>query len=1537
MKTYKTQLGISLAFLIGLFGFLYFFSGVFGGTQVALTLRTNPDLNQGLVAHYTFDEELEQGTFEFGTGGATTTDITSNDDIAYAITTGPEGFVYITGQCNGCQDGSGLAHYTHKISPIDGKVIWSTTTEAGPRAYGITIDPAGDVYVTGYCNGCGSQGVFAHYTYKLNASDGSFYWATTTDPTTGNDQGEAIASDAAGYIYVTGDCNGCGSNGNNSHYMFKIDPDDGSLVWATTTDPSPNGDESYSITTDPSGFVYVGGHCNGCGWAGSGAHYAYKVDPVDGDMLWATTTADSLGNDRIIGITTDSSGNVYVTGFVDQAMCGGSGSDNCHFTAKLNPSSGDALWSTTTDPTSNDDEAEAIAADVSGNIYVTGSCNGCGVNGGEAFYTYKIDGNDGSMLWATTTDPSTGDDRGEGITVDNEGYVHVTGYADNEACGGSGTDQCHYTFKIDPDDGLMVDTTTADAAVSLGKTVSGKLGQGVAFDGVDDYFRISNTSLFNLAAASDYTWAFWIKPGSFEEFNTAYIQVENATTDWFGIIPHTTSNTSFGPVTAGISATWTSGGSNYTTRNTTDNVLRLGEWHHVVVKYDASQAQVSRLQIYVDGIDQTNTSDDRSSGTLVDLNDWGSVLIGWSEVAGEQYNGTIDDFRFYNRLLSQSEITRLYQLGATTKIAKTLRTNPDLENGLVAHYTFDADFETGSYEFATEGVTTTDATNQNENGEAISVDEDYIYVSGLLDRCSGSTQCWVHTKFEKATGNLATGFGDNGATSTFTTRSANEGPWDNFVDDEHLYAVGYAASGCSLGGECGRIEKHDKITGDFVSDFGVGGFVEFDLSAGDDTVWEIAVDDAYIYVVGVQGSGCPSGGECGFYQKRDKNSGTLIKAFGDDGTLVTDPSTGDDYFRTLVIDDQYIYGGGGVDQNHSLCASTECFYIEKRDKHSGDLIQSFGDGGATTTNLTNGEDTIYEMVLDGQYIFAAGHGNGGGGNGYRGNAVVKYNKNTGNADNGFDGEGIVAVNSSEGEDRLFAIVQDDTYIYTGGHCTISNNCWHYQKIHKTTGAFDTNFGDGGSTTVDHSSSNDRALGVAVDGEFLYITGHKNDCSVGGTCAELRKVFKSNGWLASTTASSTQHLIGGPDYRKGVLGQAIEFDGVDDYILVSDSVETRFGTGDFTVSAWIKHSPMSALPHRGIYSKGDGAGSTAGTLSFYIAYQSGAFLRTIIHDDQQAITGVSNPADGTWHHVVLVREGSEGRMYMDTNLEVSSTTYFAGIDLNSSDDAQIGYRSTGRYFDGSIDDVRLYNKALSVDEINRLYGLGATTKIAKTINTNPTLQDGLLLHWTFDGVDVDRSSSTSEVADKSGNGYDGNWLEHATTTVPGRIGQGIYFDGIDDNVVSSPITLTSNYTTAFWFKSPDPSGTAEITQPFAWNSTLDYGIAFSWDHTNNTFREAWSHYDTTWRALEYSTSLQANTWYHLALTYDGTTARAYLNGVEEDTSAVGAVTDSGTEHVSAGSAGGGTSEYSEGTIDDVRVYNRALSAEEILRLYQLGGN
>ena len=243
------------------------------------------------------------------------------------------------------------------------------------------------------------------------------------------------------------------------------------------------------------------------------------------------------------------------------------------------------------------------------------------------------------------------------------------------------------------------------------------------------------------------------------------------------------------------------------------------------------------------------------------------------------------------------------------------------------------------------------------------------------------------------------------------------------------------------------------------------------------------------------------------------------------------------------------------------------------------------------------------------------------------------------------------------------------------------------------------------------------------------------------------------------------------------------------------------------------------------------------------------------------------------------------------------------------------------------------------------GVFGDTRISLTLNTNPDLERGLVGHWTFDGPDVDIGSSTAEVKDRSVNNYTGDWLNHATTTVPGIIGQAIDFDGSNDYVrINNIFYVTTGYSIAMWVKgaSQNDDDICSGAQDSILYSEIHSGgiapvlklvpvgdnVGFCYKDDNAVTSAA--------KTLQVAID---DSWHHIVWTDLNGTAFMYIDGVQDSVDF--SYTPGPMDDIDFTNSGIGGRENPnvggnfDGSIDDVRVYNRVLSAEEILRLYQLG--
>jgi len=179
---------------------------------------------------------------------------------------------------------------------------------AGDTAWAVAVDASGNVYVTGASVGSGTGKDYA--TIKYNSSGIQQWVARYNGPGNSDDVATAIAVDGSGNVYVTG--YSTGSSGGFDYATIKYDAS-GTQKWVARYDGTGNGnDYAFSIAVDGLGNVYVTGFSTG---PASGYDYATIKYNSSGRQQWvARYNGSGNGSDDAQAIAIDSSGNVYVTG-----------------------------------------------------------------------------------------------------------------------------------------------------------------------------------------------------------------------------------------------------------------------------------------------------------------------------------------------------------------------------------------------------------------------------------------------------------------------------------------------------------------------------------------------------------------------------------------------------------------------------------------------------------------------------------------------------------------------------------------------------------------------------------------------------------------------------------------------------------------------------------------------------------------------------------------------------------------------------------------------------------------------------------------------------------------------------------------------------------------------------------------------------------------------------------------------------------------------------------------------------------------------
>jgi uncharacterized delta-60 repeat protein len=359
-------------------------------------------------------------------------------DAGSAVAVDASGNAYVTGSCN--VSSSNMFDYaTIKYTPT-GDIAWTQYPGGAARYNGpgngadyanaLALDASGNAYVSGQSVGSGITNDCATIKYTPT---GDVAWTQYSDgaaryngPVNGSDAGRATAIDAGGNLFVAGQSDaGTSPEGTQNVDFLTIKySGGGSQGWAVRFTMLRHADDrGQKVAFDALGNVYVAGQTGTqSGWYD---YVTIKYDPGTGDTLWARSYGytSPAGMDQATAIAVDALGNAHVTGYSD----GPNGID--YATIKYEPD-GDVAWTQYASGAARyngpanrgGDYAYAIAVDGSGNVCVTGSSYG-------DYATVKYDAG-GNQLWVARYDgPAQSSDFANAITMDADGNVYVTGHS----------------------------------------------------------------------------------------------------------------------------------------------------------------------------------------------------------------------------------------------------------------------------------------------------------------------------------------------------------------------------------------------------------------------------------------------------------------------------------------------------------------------------------------------------------------------------------------------------------------------------------------------------------------------------------------------------------------------------------------------------------------------------------------------------------------------------------------------------------------------------------------------------------------------------------------------------------------------------------------------------------------------------------------------------------------------------------------------------------------------------------------------------
>ena len=394
-------------------------------------------------------------------------------------------------------------------------------------------------------------------------------------------------------------------------------------------------------------------------------------------------------------------------------------------------------------------------------------------------------------------------------------------------------------------------------------------------------------------------------------------------------------------------------------------------------------------------------------------------------------------------------------------------------------------------------------------------------------------------------------------------------------------------------------------------------------------------------------------------------------------------------------------------------------------------------------------------------------------------------------------------------------------------------------------------------------------------------------------------------------------------RFGNNDSAYNFDGINDYIQINNIVG-NFGLSDFTISIWYNTQNLN-WSHLINKRFNESCGN------FWEFRKEGFEISQDIGCTQNiSILNTQNIQLNNWYNVTIQRNGNVLKYYIDGTLSQTITTSII-LNINNDNNVIIGaviapISGLLQAHNGKIDDIGIWNRALSQQEITNIYN---GVNYSDTCNAvSGSLTNGLVGYWPFCG----------NANDQSGNGNNG--VVNGTTLTTDRFGNSnsaYDFDGVT-NYISLPsgsntsLNITSDFTASFWLKTTDNSGLLISTGDCVFINSGGFTSGINAGNVGLGIFGA-STKGNPWNGTTISVS--DNNWHNIVYTLSGGKMTYYIDNILnsqflgydsplpwEGNRIIGKRNDlyfdSGTTY--------------SGLIDDIGIWNRALSQEEIAQLF-----
>ena len=425
------------------------------------------------------------------------------------------------------------------------------------------------------------------------------------------------------------------------------------------------------------------------------------------------------------------------------------------------------------------------------------------------------------------------------------------------------------------------------------------------------------------------------------------------------------------------------------------------------------------------------------------------------------------------------------------------------------------------------------------------------------------------------------------------------------------------------------------------------------------------------------------------------------------------------------------------------------------------------------------------------------------------------------------------------------------------------------------------------------------------------------------------VFHFNEGTGTAVADATGNgyngsLVGTPAWTSdSQFGKALDLTGTSGYVQTSLTAAQPLPV---SVEAWVKTTQTGT---GGIVNKYVG-GSYNGFQVFMNSGHLSGWYATSPGNRITRTDGSTDPdlviSDGAWHHTVTVFDTTGTTHYVDGAFADHAGWTGAPGDSFETTPLRIGTYAGAAPFDGLVDEVALYNRALTLEEAQARYSNGPPQPPA------PPPADGLILNFN------EGSGTTAQ--DGIPGGHNATLIGGAAMSAAGTFGPAVALDGTNDYVQT---TLTDAQAPPLsveaWVKTTDTSG--GIVNKYASSSLNGFQVFMNAGHLSAWyFANGYTNYTRTDGLTNPELSIADGDWHHTVTLFDSAGTTHYVDGKYVVTQAwAGAPTASSeTTPLRIGTypdGAGNPNTFLSGAVDGVALYKRTLTADEIAARYGNG--